>query len=312
MSPLIFGCMGLGGSWNPAEVLNDASRQHAATAIDTALECGIRVFDHADIYTHGRAELAFGDYLRINPGVRDQITLQSKCGIRFDDEAGPTRYDLSRAWINQSVDGIRSRLGIDQLDVLLLHRPDPLMEPAEIAETFQRLKQAGHVRAFGVSNMHVHQIAWLQSCLDEPLVANQIEVSLGHRDWLDEGVYAGNAAGRNTNFSSGTLEYCRQNNVQIQSWGALCRGAYTGREQDDATPAVVATSQLVAKLAAQHSTTPEAIVLAWLMHHPANIAPVIGTTSPQRIRACAQAGDVTLSREQWYALFVSARGERLP
>jgi predicted oxidoreductase len=311
ISRLVFGCMGLGGVWDNSPVTNkDISV--AREAVDAALECGINLFDHADIYTLGKAEIVFGRLLKERPQLRKQMVLQSKCGIRFSDDKGPGRYDFSSAWLLASVEGILQRLGIEQLDILLLHRPDPLMEPEEVAGVFRRLQAAGKVRHFGVSNMQLHQIAFLQSCLDEPLLVNQLPVSLLQLDWLEEGVLVSNRAGGNVNFTPGTLEYCRLNQVQIQSWGSMCQGWLSGRDVSHLSAAIQDTAVLVAGLALQYNTSREAIVLAWLMRHPAAVQPVIGTTIPARIKACALASGVNLSREDWYRLYVSARGAVLP
>ena len=223
VSRLAYGCMGLGGGWNQSPISqDDISQAHAI--VDTALEAGINFFDHADIYTFGKAEQVFGKVFEQRPQLREKLFLQSKCAIRFDDDQGPKRYDFSKQYIVDSVDGILARLNVEQIDILLLHRPDPLMEPDEVAAAFDQLKQAGKVSHFGVSNMQLHQMAFLQRSLDIPLVANQIEISLQQHAWLDEGVCAGNQVGKDINFTPGTLEYCQQNQIQIQSWGSLCQG----------------------------------------------------------------------------------------
>jgi len=311
VSPVIYGCMGLGGDWNNSPVAKEDLRL-AHRVVDAAVAAGINFFDHADIYTFGKAEEVFGRVLNERPELRQHIYLQSKCAIRFQDEQGPKRYDFSKEWLSQSVDEILARLNIEYLDILLLHRPDPLMEPEELADTFRSLKASGKVRHFGVSNMHGQQMAFLQGYLDAPLVVNQIEVSLSQLDWLDEGVMAGNPAGSHLNFAAGTLEYCRQQKVQVQSWGSLCQGLFSGRDVSNEPLSVQATAALVAEYAECYETSRESIVLAWLMRHPVGIQPVIGTTNVGRISACAQSTEVTLSREQWYALYVAARGEEVP
>ena len=303
--------MGLGGGWDQKPV-SDENIAQTNQVIDTALEAGINLFDHADIYTFGKAEKAFGQVLTERPQLREQMYIQSKCGIRFADNAGPKRYDFSAQWVSSSVDNILSRLTTEYLDILILHRPDPLMELAEIAETLLQIKNSGKVRHFGVSNMHQHQIAYLQSALDAPLVVNQIEISLAKRDWLEEGIMAGNSTARDINFTAGTLEYCRQHNVQIQAWGSLAQGLFTGRDVSGEGQAVQATCKLVAKLAVKYQVTNEAIVLAWLMRHPAQVQPVVGTTNLERIKACVQAEQVQLTREEWYWLYETARGDELP
>ncbi|GFD69215.1 aldo/keto reductase family oxidoreductase [Alteromonas sp. KUL106] len=308
-SRLIYGCMGLGGGWNTSSVTKDDIRQ-ARSIIDTVLDLDINVFDHADIYTFGKAETAFGAALKESPALKDRMIIQSKCAIRFEDDLGPKRYDFSASHIHNSVEGILSRLGIDQLDVLLLHRPDPLMELEEVAGTLLLLQQQGKIKHVGVSNMHGHQISYLQSALSTPIVANQLEMSLSFRDWLEDGITTNSAANRNIGYAPGTLEYCMMNKVQLQAWGSLAQGKYTGAKAETAKDK--ATADFVAQLASEYQTTPEAIVLAWLMRHPANIAPVLGSTNEARIKSSQKAMDVHLTREHWYKLFEVARGQEMP
>ena len=310
-SRLIFGCMGLGGSWDNQPVSAEHLQQ-AHAAVDAALEIGITCFDHADIYTLGKAEQVFGQVLRERPELRAQIQLQSKCGIRFADGAGPKRYDLSRDYILASVDGILARLGCEYLDTLLLHRPDPLMEPEEIADTWLQLKASGKVRQLGVSNMHAGQLALLQQALPDPLVANQLEMSLLQHDWVETGTCFNDDQGKGARVWQETLEYCRLEQIALQAWGSLARGWYSGATPQDAPPAVHATAALVRELAAYHQVPCESVVLAWLLRHPAHISPVIGTSHPGRIRACGGATAITLSREEWYQLYVTLRGRELP
>ncbi|MDO6477724.1 aldo/keto reductase [Alteromonas sp. 1_MG-2023] len=308
-SKLVYGCMGLGGDWDSSPVTREHYTQ-ARDVIETALENNITVFDHADIYTLTKAEQVFGQVLKDAPSLKEKMILQSKCAIRFEDEAGPKRYDFSAKWITESVDGILSRLGIEQLDILLLHRPDPLIELSEVAQTIHDLQASGKIKHLGVSNMHGHQIAFLQSALDTPIVANQLEMSLAFRDWVEDGITTNSVHNRNMGYAPGTIEHCMLNKVQLQAWGSLAQGRYTGGNaefEEDVT-----TAALVTKLAAEYGVSPEAIVLGWLMRHPAGIQPVIGTTNLQRIRQCTEATNVTLSREHWYALLESARGSDVP
>lgn len=311
VSPIVYGCMGLGGGWNNNSICQ-ADVKQASSAINTALENGINCFDHADIYSLGKAEQVFGEVLKQRPTLREQMFIQSKCGIRFEDKDGPKRYDLSPQWIIHSVNKSLHQLNCEYLDVLILHRPDPLMQPEEIAEAFERLRVDGKVKFLGVSNMQQHQIAALQKAFDAPLVVNQVEMSLQQHDWVDETVYAGNKEGNEINFTAGLLEHCRKNQIQLQAWGSLCQGLYSGVDVSKKSPAIQQTSQLVSRLANEYSVSEEAIVLAWLMRHPAMIQPVIGTTNSQRIKASTQAVQVNLSRAHWYSLYVSAKGQELP
>lgn len=310
-SRLVFGCMGLGGGWDSHEF----SAEHVAQAhqaVDAALEAGITLFDHADIYTLGKAEKVFGEVLKRRPELREQIAIQSKCGIRFQEGDVPGRYDFSKDWIISSVEGILQRLQIEQLDVLLLHRPDPLMEADEVAAAFSQLTEQCKVQNFGVSNMQLHQMDYLNSQLDKPLVVNQLELSLTHLSWLEEGVTSGCSGQSVNNFAPGTLEYCIKNKIQLQSWGSISQGLFTGRDISNQSEQVKQTAAIVAQLAEKYAVSKEAVVLAWLMRHPAKIQPVIGTTNTDRIHACGQATNVELTRDDWYKLFVSARGPALP
>ncbi len=309
-SRLIFGCMGLGGSWDD-QPLSSANLSYAQAAVEAALAIGITLFDHADIYTLGKAEQAFGALFKQQPALRQQMLLQSKCGILFKDSLGPQRYDLSQEHILASVDASLQRLNTDYLDVLLLHRPDPLLHPAEIAEAWLKLKQAGKVRHLGVSNMHAGQLRWLRSYLPE-LVANQLEMSLLKLDWLDTGTCFNDEQGRGDLVWADTLEYCQRHDIQVQAWGSLAKGWLTGAAPKEAPTRVHETQLLVTQLAQRHGVAPESLLLAWLLKHPAQIQPVIGTSNPERIRACADATRIVLSREEWYQLYVSARGHRLP
>ncbi|WP_374019297.1 aldo/keto reductase [Paenibacillus thiaminolyticus] len=310
-SRLVLGCMGLGGGWND-EPITEQHLAAAHAAVEAALEAGINMFDHADIYTRGKAEQVFGQVLKERPELRERIVLQSKCGIRFADNGIPGRYDFSKEHILRSVDGSLQRLGVEYLDILLFHRPDPLMEPEEVAEAISALKSAGKVRAFGVSNMSAGQIRLLQAYSKEPFIVNQLEMSLAKIGWLDQGVHVNQNAAKEDIFPEGTLEYCRLENIQIQAWGPLAQGVFSGRDLSDQPASIRETAELVQAMANEKGTTPEAIILAWLMRHPAGIQPVIGTANPERIRACGEAVNITLTREEWYTLYVSSRGRALP
>ncbi|MDE2395392.1 MAG: aldo/keto reductase [Burkholderiales bacterium] len=310
-SRLALGCMGLGGPAEESPIAETHVAQ-AQAALEAAREIGITLFDHADIYRRGNAERVFGELFRRRPSLRDGIVLQTKCGIRFADAAGPGRYDCSREHLLAAVDASLARLQTDRIDILLLHRPDPLMEPDEVAEAFSRLRASGKVRHFGVSNLRAGALRWLQQALAAPLVANQLEMSLLAHDWLDHDTCFNDTQGAGGLDWSDTLQHCMAAGIQLQAWGPLAKGWLSGALPDDAGAAVRATAALVGEIAQRHAVARESIVLAWLLRHPACIQPVIGTKQAERIRACGAATRVALSREEWFALHVSARGRPLP
>ncbi|MFA7343157.1 MAG: aldo/keto reductase [Terrimicrobiaceae bacterium] len=311
-SQLVYGCAGLGGKWDgsplAAETAGDALR-----VIRAALDCGFTFFDHADIYCLGKSEEAFGAILRDQPSLRDRIVLQSKCGVRFAGDpvpGAPGRYDFSRSHIVHSVEGSLGRLKTDRLDILLLHRPDALVEPDEVAEAFDDLHASGKVRHFGVSNHSLHQVELLRKFLRQPIVVHQIEFSLLHTLLLDTGVSVNQDKPRFSRPGEGLLDYCRLHEISVQAWTPLAKGRLSGRPLEPGEePRVARAAALVGELAREKGVSREAIVLAWILRHPARIQPVVGTMDEARIRACAGACDVSLTREEWYALFVAARGE---
>lgn len=304
-----YGCMNIGGSWSSDHVTFE-ERSIAYNAINAAIDEGINLFDHADIYVRGKSEAIFGDLLKQDPGLRKRIILLNKCGIRFaghPDSKSPARYDFSYDHIVESVEGSLRRLNTDHLDILLLHRPDPLAEPAEVARAFDHLHASGKVRYFGVSNHNVGQIELLKRYLDQPITINQVEVSLLHRALIEEGTVFNidrmGVAGVN-----GLLDYCRLNNILVQAWSPLAGGKLFvhGRGAPDAL------IHLIHELAQKYRTSVEVIVLGWITRHPAGIQPIVGTTNPDRLRASAMVSNVDLSRDDWYRLFLTARAEALP
>ncbi|MFJ3582035.1 aldo/keto reductase family oxidoreductase [Streptomyces sp. NPDC090127] len=307
---LLFGCMGLGGDWD-ASAHTAADIDAAEAAVEAALDSGITAFDHADIYRRGKSEAVFGEVLARSAGLRERITLQSKCGIRLAEGDRPGTYDLRGSTIVRRVEESLERLRTDALDVLLLHRPDPLADPADIADALTSLHRQGLVGRFGVSNMNAAQIARLQAHLDLPLVADQLEMSLHSRAWLEDAVLVNTPESAANGFPAGTVEHCLTHGIELQAWGALAQGRFTGAQS---TPRETATAALVASLAEAKGTTPETIVLWWLRRHPARVVPVIGTSNPARVRACRDAAsrEPDLSHDEWYALWVSARGVALP
>ncbi len=312
VSRLAYGCMHLGGSWN-ANPPTSEEKNKAALLIETALEQGINFFDHADIYTRGKSETVFGEILAASPGLRETIILQSKCGIRFPDTptpGAPGRYDFSYAHILLSVEDSLTRLQTDYLDILLLHRPDPLVDPLEVARAFDELHKSGKVRYFGVSNHTAGQIALLQKYVHQPLIANQVELNLLHSGLITEGILA-NQDGVTYTAALGTLDYCRLHGIMIQAWAPVAGGNLIA-PGPNADAAAQRVAPLIARLAEEKGTTREAVALAWLLRHPAGIQPVVGTTNRDRLIASCAADSVTLSREEWYALLVAARGKPVP
>jgi predicted oxidoreductase len=252
--------------------------------------------------------------LRRTPGLRDRIRIQGKVGIRLPKDDTVGHYDLGPQAIRAGVVASVERLGVDRLDVLLLHRPDPLGEPAEVADAVAELQQEGLVGDVGASNMSAAQLEALADVLATPLVANQLEMSLGRRGFVDSAVLVNHPDGAHVDFPHGTLEHCGRTGIELQAWGALAGGRYSGARTDEGDPAATATVELVTRMAADRGVAPEAVVLGWLMRHPARIAPVLGTTSPARIRACADAEAVaeSLTRVEWYALYAAAAGRPVP
>jgi len=313
VSQLCLGCMDLAGKWENVSI----TPQHEAEVrafLDTAEELGVNFFDHANIYAHGRAEEVFGRVMRERPSLRDRIVLQSKAGIRWTDEpAGtPMRYDFSREHLLEAVEGSLRRLGTDHLDILLLHRPDVLWQPEEIARAFEALKRGGKVRYFGVSNQNRFQMAHLQRHLPDPLVVNQLEMNLLHHGFAEAHICFNQRSAMYPDGWEGVLEYCQEQGVLLQAWRPLAKGLLSGASLAGQPEPVVVTAQLVAELADRHGVSREAVVLAWLLRHPSGIQPVLGTIRPTRLKACAQALEVQLSRVEWYQLFAAARGERMP
>src|SRR5512139_1838034 len=311
VSRIAYGCMDLGGSWDRAERLSDPTKREAVQAIRTALDEGINFFDHADIYRGGKSEEAFAAIWSEVPNLREKIIVQSKCGIVMQGsrpESTVGQFDFSYEHITRSVEGSLKRLQTDYLDVLLLHRPDPLVEPEEIARAFDDLHASGKVRYFGVSNHTAGQMRLLKKHLSQPLVANQLELSLLHLHLFDEGVVFNQEAMH----GEGTLEYCRQHQITIQAWGPLKSGAVITGEEDPPSQAARDVAQLVSEMAQEKGVSKEAIALAWLLRHPAKIQPIIGTTRPERIKASCEADGVELTRDEWYRLFIAGRGDPMP
>jgi predicted oxidoreductase len=264
-----------------------------------AYEQGITFFDTADVYGHGKSEQALGQLLKDIPGSRRRLVIQSKCSSRHGGVV-----DSSREHITEAVEGSLKRLGTDHLDILLLHWPDSLIEPTEVARAFDELHRAGKVRYFGVSNYSPYQIELLRKHVHQPLVANQIQLGLAH--WYTE---AGAAKGAETHGAEGvvTLDYCRLQDIQVQAYSPL-KSASVGKPPNllnpaaDAPPEVRKAADALADVARSHDTSAAAIMLAWLLHHPAGIVPIIGATKVEHVIDNCAADRVQLSRDEWYSL----------
>ena len=291
-SRLAYGCMRLVGDGSAN------ARASGKAAVRAAIEAGYTHFDHADIYGAGECEKLFGEVIRERPGVRESLLITSKCGIRTSGDgrkAHPKRYDFSREHITSSVEGSLNRLGVERLDLLLLHRPDFLLDAHDVAETFEILRTSGKVREFGVSNFRPSQFSLLQRVCDVRLVVNQLEINIDNM-----GV-----------FFDGTLDQCQELGVTPMAWCPLGGVAYRGwagtlsREQSQRIDAELARQSEV------YETEPANIVLAWLLRHPAGIVPIVGSIRAARIAMAARSIDIDYSREDWYRLLEAREGQEV-
>ena len=283
--------------------INSKTKAEAEAFVKTALELGLNFFDHADIYGGGACEELFADVIGMTPSLREKVFIQSKCGIRKGC------YDFSKKHILEAVDGILRRLKTEYLDILLLHRPDALVEPEEVAEAFDILQLSGKVRYFGVSNQKPMQIELLKKYLNQNIVVNQLQFSIAHAIMLSNGlnVNMGNASAVDRDGS--ILDYCRLNDITIQPWSPFQYGFFEGVFLDD--PKYPDLNKKIDEIAQKYGVTNSAIAIAWILRHPAKMQPVLGTINAERIRGIAKAMDIELSREEWYEIFCSA-GNVLP
>ncbi|WP_372469318.1 aldo/keto reductase family oxidoreductase [Microbacterium maritypicum] len=303
-----------GSSTAPAVIagmmrINDKDEAHIRALYATARESGIDFFDHADIYggSMHQCEARFADALRLSASERDEIVLQTKCGI----VPAQGTFDFSYEHIVTQVEGSLTALQTDRLDVLLLHRPDILVEPEEVARAFDDLEASGKVRAFGVSNHTPRQIDLLRTAVRQPLVANQLQLSITHAPILAQPV-AANIAGHEQSAvrdGGGIVEYCRINGITIQAWSPFQDGR--GHGVFLGNPEYPELNAVIDRLAASYGVTPLAIATAWITRHPAGMQVVLGTTTPQRVREAAMGADLELTRPEWYELFRAA-GHLLP
>lgn len=300
---LLGGCLRVSSVAQGCMRLADA-REPVDTILGTALDCGINFFDHADIYGGGKCEELFGKWLAQHPSMRDKIIIQTKCGIRKG------YYDFSKEHILSSVDASLRRLQTDHIDVLLLHRPDALMEPEEVAEAFNALENAGKVRLFGVSNHNPMQIELLKTAVRQPIVANQLQFSIPESGMVTSGLNVNMKNDESVMHDGSVLEYLRIKGITLQAWsplqGGFFRGPFVGNRER-----YPALNEALDQFADLYGVTPTAIAAAWILRHPAKIQLISGSVTPARIREIAGGADVELSREDWYAIYRAA-GFRLP
>lgn len=293
VSRLALGCMRMAG----------LDRTAAEQVLATSLDLGINFFDHADIYGKGESEKVFAQAQKDLGLKREDLLIQSKCGIRQGF------FDFSKEHILQSVDGILSRLQTDYLDILALHRPDTLMEPEEVAEAFYQLKKAGKVRHFGVSNQNPQQMALLQVYLPDPLVVNQMQFSPAHTPMIDSGFNVNMLSAAGVDRDNGVLEYCRLNKITIQAWSPFQVDLGQGLFFDH--PDYQNLTHTLDRYAQSYGVSREAMTLAWILRHPAKMQVLVGSMNPDRLTKMAEAGKINLSRQEWYDIYRSA-GNILP
>ena len=274
--------------------------------IESALAVGINAFDIADCYGHGKCEQILGEVLKCRPDLREKMWIQSKCGIRMEEF---TYFDFSKEHILEAVDGILERLNVDYIDSLLLHRPDALMEPAEIAEAFDLLKSQGKVIDFGVSNQNPMMMALIQKDVNQPLVANQLQLSAAFTPSFDAGFHVNMKQEAGIVRDSSIFEYCRLHDVVIQAWSVLqfdyFGGVFLGSEK------YPELNHVLNRLAEKYHVSPSAVAIAWVLRYPAKMQAVIGTTKKARVAEAARAAEIQLTRKEWYEIYLAA-GNDLP
>lgn len=271
--------------------------------IDCALENGINFFDHADIYGQGNSERLFGEYLKSHPGTREKILIQTKCAIHDG------QYDFSKEHILRSVEGSLARLGVDYVDFLLLHRPDTLMEPDEVAEAFDALESSGKVRHFGVSNHNPMQIELLKTAVKQPITVNQLQFSVAEAGMVTSGMNANMKNAESVMHDGSVLEYSRIKNITIQTWSPFQFGFFKGNFVDNEDYPKL--NEKLAEIGEKYGLTKTGVAAAWIMRHPAGMQLIAGTMNPEHLREICKASDVTLSRAEWYEIYRAA-GHCLP
>lgn len=284
--------------------LSNIGKAEAETFVKSALDLGAYFFDQADVYGRGLAEEMFAEAIGMSPAVREKIILQTKCGIRPD-----AAFDFSRDHILRAVDASLKRLKTDYIDVLLLHRPDALMEPEEVAEAFGILQSKGKVRFFGVSNQKPMQIELLRKYVKQPIVADQLQLSIVHAGMIRQGIHVNSMDDAAADRDGSVLDYCRLHDITIQCWSPFQYGFNQGTFLEN--PKFPELNAKLDEIAKKYSVSNTTIALAWLLRHPARFQPVTGTMKPERLRDCVKAAEITLSRDEWYAVYLAA-GNVLP
>jgi len=275
----------------------------AAELIRTALDEGIDFFDHADVYADGQAEEIFGKILKSESIARDKVFLQTKCGIRDG------YFDFSKEHIIEAVEGSLQRLQTDYADILLLHRPDALMEPEEVAEAFSILHASGKVRHFGVSNQRPMQIDLLKRYVPFPLIANQLQFSIAHSHMIRSGIHVNMQTDDAVDRDGSVLEYCRLHDITIQPWSPFQHGFFAGPFLENMQYAEL--NSRMQHIADARGVTKTAIAIAWILRHPAKMQPIVGTTNIVHLKEICDAPDVKLTRKEWYEIYTAA-GNTLP
>lgn len=275
----------------------------AEALVKAAIGLGVTLFDHADIYGAGKCEEIFGEVLLRNPEIRKQIKIQTKCGICKG------YYDLSKEHILAQVDKSLLALKTDYLDILLLHRPDALIDFSEVNAAFEELYAAGKVREFGVSNMNPHQIELFKKFVKQPIKYNQLQFSLVHSHLVNQGIFVNMSEKESVDHSSGLIEYCQLNGIKLQSWSSLMASWTEGSYIDN--PNYPELNEMLGQLAKKYQVTKNAIGISWILRHPAKITAVVGTTSIKHLQEIVQARNIELTRPEWYALYSSV-GHKLP
>ena len=286
--------------------IEDKSVKEVEELVETALSVGINAFDLADIYGRGRCEELLGLVLKNRPDLREEMWIQSKCGIRIEEF---TYFDFSKDYIIKSVDGILQRLKIDHLDSLLLHRPDALMEADQVAEAFDFLYKQGKVRDFGVSNQNPMMMELLKKDVKQPLAVNQLQLSAAFTPGFESGFHVNMEDSQAAIRDGSIFEYCKLHDVVIQAWSVLqfgyFKGNFVGNEKFQAL------NQVLDRLAFKYGVTPSTIAISWILRYPAKMQAVVGTTNPKHLREVSQAANFSLTRKEWYEIYLAA-GNNLP